>query len=814
MHEHQTALRASLSSPIAAATGLFRWTNSSFSVPSFQKLPGRVHGVITEIQRRQNRLYEDMLVTTFHDYPGTAALARSLAQSLSVLGRTDVRGGAIKKDWREALRPLEEWSRLYRQVDVAGEDTSSTMSSATHNGAPPSLLTPIHPHMAKRLGQHLELLMKKLVYTHTALISQIFDSMETRFGIPPSFDMHMTMLRHYAHFGYQEGSAEALRIVKSMNDRQLPWQETSEVYDLLLSSMSRRAGWRNEIRLLVDTMLANGILPKEETMHAAMLCAARSGDVMACSKYLERMHREWGLTPSERLKSILLYACAKRGDFQGAVEVFGQLMDHGHLTWTRSQEAHKRGGQGKDGGSRREEPYDHVLKGIKETEAQGNLDNALVNQSNLLLALINQSMAASKGRRRDHRQDRALIQEEVRSILRLFTMITNPSHPYAASTKVDSHLYTILMQYLSTLPSPLQGMRHLYEEMLKKNETKPNLVTYKILLDACAEQMDMESGQAYWNDMLQQGILPNKHVRASYVKGWCNVGEFAKAEESCRDALQFSLSTSDDAVEKARQVLQRQIQARIQTLSDSIGNSNMDTIQLRRLRSIRKRWMNERMILRQLARQQAEAFDISVVDTLMQGYVRHDMWHQACRVYEAVEQGLWGNTSRPTPKMLMTFFYCCGQGGFVQRAIDTFTRIESKVNGATAQQHPQRQVRPQHKKLMADKDGIEGGETMTSETMLPEMEWAQLLTDGTFFHYFGVLGRSHRAELLIPAWKSLLNLGIHPSQRTVGRLLDCLEDQQWGLGAIKQIQQDLTDNWPDQDWSHIIGDRSGGRLWR
>ncbi|KAF9156349.1 hypothetical protein DFQ26_009393, partial [Actinomortierella ambigua] len=468
MHEYQTMLRMAKSSstlsPLAHHTAsgpgslrFWQWTNTSPTFPiSRHQLPKRMQPVLLEIQRRQNRLYEDMLRTTFRDYPGTAALARSLAQSLSVLGRTDRNGEPIQKDWREALRPLEEWSRLYRSTPTtttttttakvttaeAGTDPLTTTvdagSPATEASAAtaiPSTTTTImplsnqlHPHMAKRLEQHMELLMRKLVYTHTALVRQIFDGLEERFGLVggPTFGMHMTFLRHYARFGYGsgkgpgEGSTAALQIVKSMQDRQLPWQEEAEVYDLLLASMARRAGWRNEIRLLVDTMLTHGILPKEETMQAAMLCAARSGDVATCSSYLDRMHREWGLSPSERLKSILLYACAKRGDFQGAVEVFGQLTDRGHLTCTAS------GQLSEMGETTTTTTTTATVEDLSQTSPQGDLNNALVNQSNLLLALINQSTSAAKGRRRDPGQDRMMVQEEVRSILRLFTMIAHP----------------------------------------------------------------------------------------------------------------------------------------------------------------------------------------------------------------------------------------------------------------------------------------------------------------------------------------------------------------------------------------------------
>ncbi|KAF9970795.1 hypothetical protein BGZ73_006424 [Actinomortierella ambigua] len=833
MHEYQTILRvttssssssSALSSSPLAATGslrFWRWTNTSPSALALpHQLPKRIQPVILEIQRRQNRLYEDMLLNTFRDYPGTAALARSLAQSLSILGRTGRNGEPVQKEWREALRPLEEWSRLYRPTATAATTITTTttgMQPAEGQEATGSVLgegsmdqtgaattaaatapsttatTVIHPHMAKRLEQHLELLMRKLVYTHTALMRQLFDELEERFGLEsgPTFGMHMTFLRHYARFGYGGkgpggGSTAALQIVKLMQDRQLPWQEEAEVYDLLLASMARRAGWRNEIRLLVDTMLAHGVLPKQETMQAAMLCAARSGDVATCSSYLDRMHREWGLTPSERLKSILLYACAKRGDFQGAVEVFGQLMDRGHLTRTNTPVSSL--------GSR----DTGTALAVEESQKgpQGDLDNALVNQSNLLLALINQSTASAKGRRRDPGQDRTMIQKEARLILQLFTMIAHPRQGDrgATTSKVDSHLYTILMQYLSTLPAPLQGMRHLYEEMLKRAETSPNLITYKILLDACAEQMDMTTGQGYWNDMVQQGILPNKHVSASYIKGWCRVGEFAKAEAVCREALQMSLGTDKVAVEQAKRVLRRRAALeQLRSQADSEGGRGGEgervnppvprSLSRKRIRDIRHRLVNDRMIMRQLARQQAEAFDVSVVEALMQG-----------------------------------------QGGFVQRAIDTFSRIESGVRRTRPKGHlaassiDSRVAAAEEEEEQVDTQEEEEEQqkmsSPSSETVLPEMEWADLLTDGAFFHYFGVLGRSHRADLLVPTWKSLLRAGVHPSSRTVSRLLDCLEDYQWGLSAIKRIQQDLEHNWPEQDWSNVIGDRSGGRLWK
>ncbi|KAF9159062.1 hypothetical protein DFQ26_006952 [Actinomortierella ambigua] len=375
------------------------------------------------------------------------------------------------------------------------------------------------------------------------------------------------------------------------------------------------------------------------------------------------------------------------------------------------------------------------------------------------------------------------------------------------------------MQYLSTMPSPLQGMRHLYDDMLKRPETSPTLVTFKILLDACAEQMDMTAGQGYWNDMIQQGILPNKYVSASYIKGWCRVGEFAKAEAVCREALQMSLGTDKkEGIKQAKVALQRRAFLE-QVQSQAEGQSSSAPSQSRkRLKAIRNRMVNERMMVRQLARQQVEAFDMSVIEALMQGYVRHDLWQEACRVYEAVDQGRWGNTIRPTAKTLATYFYCCSQGRFVQKAIDTFSRIESGVNRAHQKRHMPASSSSSSSSLMdAEEEGIgaEADELQpSSETLLPEMEWADLLTDAAFFHYFGVLGRSHRADLLVPAWKSLLRLGLYPSPRTVSRLLDCLEDHQWGLSEIKHIQQDLEHNWPEQDWSRVVGDRSGGRFWK
>src|SRR5690554_1936967 len=120
-------------------------------------------------------------------------------------------------------------------------------------------------------------------------------------------------MRYYAMLG-REGCQDVFAIVERMNDQSVQWKSEPKVYDYILYSLSHMSGNEAQADRVIGQMLANDIIPRQVTMKAAILCAARSGDIQACSRYISRMHQEWNLTITERMKAILLYACAKRGD--------------------------------------------------------------------------------------------------------------------------------------------------------------------------------------------------------------------------------------------------------------------------------------------------------------------------------------------------------------------------------------------------------------------------------------------------------------------------------------------------------------------
>ena len=454
-------------------------------------------------------------------------------------------------------------------------------------------------------------------------------------------------------------------------------------------------------------MLSQDITPRATTMKAAILCAARSGDLEACSRYIARMQREWDLSLSERMKAILLYACAKRGDFDGAMEIMEQLDHSGNLVQDRSGRngsSSQRMSTNKDRRKNRDRKSDDSLRIVQATggpidstatpatetensrfitpEMQNILSSDdIINNSNILLALINQTRV--RRRRMDKasseispKKSQAFLKEEVSKVLELFTLITKDPK------QTDTQLYTIMMQYLSTLPSPLPGMMYLYREMQASEQAKPNAITYRILLEACAEQMDMEQGRELWERMKDDNIPALGFVRASYVKGWGRAGYLQTAEWFAREGLTLQRATKEE-----NEVLWWKMKHENDGGTRRLGRRERALFKSSSTSPLGNRQYEHRQQPDQLQQlptlQIPEMINLTVLHELMRANRLHNRPKRVVNIFKQIDAGKWGVNIRPNQHTLSIVLQACSSpiadSRCVDQAIDLVERFLKKL---------------------------------------------------------------------------------------------------------------------------------------
>jgi pentatricopeptide repeat protein len=577
-----------------------------------------------------------------------------------------------------------------------------------------------------------------------------------------------------------------------MDTKGISWKHEIAVYDYLLYSLSHMSGNEAHADKIIDQMLANDLVPREETVKAAILCAARSGDLEACSRYISRMHEEWDLGIGERMKAILLYACAKRGDFDSAVDILGQLSVTGTLVRSKAESRIKKRATGDNSSLTSSTTTNAYLEEILSSQD-------IINNTNVLLALINQTHN-KRGNKKQMTQE--FIKEEVSKVLELFTVITkNPQ-------QIDTQLYTIMMQYLSTLPSPLPGMTYLYKEMQGTKCAKPNHVTYKIMLEACAEQMDMEYGKQLWDDMDASKVIKDCYVRASFVKGWGKIGYLKQAEWIAREGYLIQQGLDKDRRQHRMALALKNRKRRDQGLPELPEPP----------RPPRRQRLND-------------IISLNVVHELMRANRAHNKPDRVYEIYQEIEHGKWGSRMRPNQFTLSIVLQACGSGTATSKLVDQGIDL---VERYLESQHRQLQQfkgeddDDQDEDSGSTKAATEAEETISGKTLLAS------LSDINYQLYFTMLGRHHRQRKMVTVWDDMMRvIERPPSHGTTNMVMEALENVQWGATPIKRIQRQLRERWPQVNWDgagkkkRIPGvgsmgelvdeDRSvgaGGRFWR
>jgi len=603
---------------------------------------------------------------------------------------------------------------------------------------------------------------------------------------------------YYSMLG-RDGRKDIFALIIKMNNENVKWKHEHAVYHHLLNSLSQMSGNEVEAEKIIDHMLASSLVPKEDTMRAAIMCAARSGDLETCSRYIHKMHQEWNLTISERMKAILLYACAVRGDFDSALEILTQL----------NQAKTGRRVNPKDSNSRIALKSTPRTSPSTFTDIEGTLSTQdVIDNSNILLALINQTHA-----RRGHKKriSQEFLKDEVHKVLQLFTIITKDPN------QVDTQLYSIMMQYLSTLPSPLPGMMYLYKEMCMLENAQPNGITYRIMLDACAEQMDMDQAKQLWSDMDANHIPKSSLIRASYVKGWGRTGDLETAERIAREGILEQERLEHD-------LLWRQ--------SEPVVRSKERQDPLSAL-------LNPRRLQRQ--RQATKMIGSGVLHELMTAHKVHDQPGRVYELYREMEAGNWGVGISPNENSLAIVLEACGLSSATAKLVDQSIDLVEQFLEKQRYRHLQLQgngdmdlKKGQHSgsheaNSHRDEPFSEDRGLFDSET-LPGMHLPMALSDANYRLYYIMLGRHHRQRKMVEVWDDMMQwIKRPPSRLTFKVVTEALENVQWGAAPIKRIRRQLEERWPDVGWTSTAGggrrgsydpsdeDESvgaGGRFWR
>ncbi|KAF9915321.1 hypothetical protein BX616_006407 [Lobosporangium transversale] len=754
-----------------------------------------------------------------------ASLVDALGKSKAMVKHSYKAKSSTKlQDWREALRALEDWARknpTAHGVAAASEVTDSPIFT-TVSPSPPPLVSSFYlgnKALEQDLSAWLSKIMKRLVYSHTYLIRSMLDTIPRQFGIQATVEMHVALLDYYSTLG-QDGYIDTLAIIDRMNQKGIKWKQEPVIYEYLLYSLSHNPNnIDSDIDLIIEQMLANNLVPREKTMKALMLSAAHSGDLERCLRHIQQMHQEWGLAVSERMKAILLYGCAKRGDFEGAIELLEQLNNSGKLDHALLEKSLiEPGDDGKPCPSSPNPPKPSSLKHsypstFLTTKVETLLEEQnVINSSNLLLALINQSRAQRGNKKR---LSQASIKEEASRVLELFTLITkNPQ-------RADTRLYTIMMHYLSTLPSPIPGMMYLYKEMLMSKNTKPNHVTYHIMLEACAEQMDIDCAKQLWNDMSASNIIKDCNIRASYIKCMGQTGDLASAEWFTREGL--------------------------------LKQQELDKVRLRHqtafILSKREEPKQGLPLLLEpplLPRREhfQEAISLSTLHELMKAHRAHSRPERVYELYCEIERGEWGYKIRPNELTLSILLGACASDAATADLVDRGIAIVEDFRGSRRRQHL---LQPER---LDGKDGdngdkasqlVNGTVTLDDDSEYPSLYEAlgmqagsksgliPVLSDFSYQLYYTMLGRHHRQRKIVEVWDDMMqSIERPPSRLTVNIVIEALEQVQWGAAPIKRIRRQLREHWSKTgcarqdesssfDFDEPNGDESvgaGGRFWR
>ncbi|KAG0007618.1 hypothetical protein BGZ80_004442 [Entomortierella chlamydospora] len=736
-----------------------------------------------------------------------AKLVNALGKSKAMVQHSYLTDSKTKlDDWREALRVLEDWTALKPHgvstpasglsSDAEGEaDESSTAATDATAGSPSSYQLE-NKIMEKDLATWLSKLMRRLVYSHTFLVRSMLDTIPSQYGIQTTTEMYIALLEYYAMFG-KDGCKDTLDIIHKMGSQGIDWRQEPVIYDYILYALSHESGNVAQADKVIEKMLASDLVPREETMKAAILCAARSGDLEACSRYIQRMHHDWNLSITERMKAIMLYACAKRGDFEGTLEILGQLSRSGKLvepkvdiprTHRRSRDTDSITSTSASALS----PKDTIEKSL---DAQD-----IINNSNVLLTLINQTHSRRGGKKQLSQE---FVKDEVSKVLELFTVITRDQD------RVDTQFYTIMMHYLSSLPSPLPGMMYLYKEMQASENAKPDNVTYKIMMEACAEQMDMDQGRRLWGDLKGAKVIQDCHIRASYVKGWGRTGHLDTAEAIARAGL-----LAQEQLEKDR--FQNQIVF-------AIRNKKRRSLGLPELEK------PPRLPKRQRT---GEMINLTVLHELMKAHRQHNNPARVYELYREIESGKWGRKIRPNGFTLSIVLGACASGTATVELVDRSIELVDHVLEI------KRRQRQQYYKGSDVEDADEGRDNdddnngdeaypdgrhyrrrihdLLGSESVPDKSQLPILSDVNYQLYFTMLGRHHRQHKIVEVWDDMMDsIENPPSHLTVNLVTEALENVQWGARPIKQILRQLRERWPEIDWTKVDwGTRSGPRSYR
>ncbi|KAF9140184.1 hypothetical protein BGX30_006924 [Mortierella sp. GBA39] len=769
---------------------LFHFTTLQKSASDRAGVGQRFSKQLSQLDQRRDlvlrHISERMLAGDDHA-EALVGLVDAIGKSRAMVQHSYVSNSSGKlQDWREALKVLEDWSATEKPWDWKKNATEGVVAKES---GPSSTNTPTWRNavLERELGSWLVKLMSKLVYSHTYLVRSMLDTISKQFGIKTTVDMHLVLLNYYAMFG-RDGYRDTLSIVSSMDNKGISWKHETAVYDYLLYSLSHMSGNEAHADKIIDQMLANDLVPREETMKAAILCAARSGDLEACSRYIGRMHEEWNLVIGERMKAILLYACAKRGDFDSAVEILGQLSVAGTLVRSRGK---KRSG-------------DNIVPTTSATtnaQLEEILSDAdIINNTNVLLALINQTHNR-RGKKKQMSQD--FIKDEVSKVLELFTVITkNPQ-------QIDTQLYTIMMQYLSTLPSPLPGMTYLYKEMQGTKNAKPNHVTYRIMLEACAEQMDMEYAKQLWNDMDESKVIKDCYIRASFVKGWGKIGYLKRAEWIAREGYLIQQGLDKDR--------------RQHRLAFVLKNRKRRDQGLPELHDLPRPPRRQRL---------NDIISLNVVHELMRSNRAHNKPDRVYEIYQEMEQGKWGSRMRPNQFTLSIVLQACGSGTATSKLVDQGIGLVERY--IKSQQRQLQQFKGDDEDEQDEDSGSSSRAATDAEETISGKNSLASLSDVNYQLYFTMLGRHHRQRKMVTVWDEMMQvIERPPSHGTTNMVMEALENVQWGATPIKRIQRQLKDRWPQVDWDSagrkkripgfgsvdelVDEDQSvgaGGRFWR
>lgn len=724
-----------------------------------------------------------------------AKLVDAIGESKAFVRHSYKTNSATKQqDWREALRILDNWTPVHLpSTPETGSHTlqdGDIVSSTTENeiaALPPTPSTPPREVKAARnfleqeLSTWMTRLMKQLVHSHTQLIRTILNTAPQRFGIQPTVDMYLVLIEYYSLQG-MDGYKDILGLIEKMSKDNVAWKHEHAVYHHLLRSLSYMPGNEARVDMVIEEMLANKLVPKEETMKAAVMCAAQSGDLQACSRYIHRMHQEWNLTITDRMKAILLYACAKRGDFDGAVEILTQLSQPGTGVRPKSLDPMK----SSESVAEAPPPSSTVFADIEQTLSTRDL----IDNSNVLLALINQTHA-----RRDNKKQisQHFLKEEVSRVLELFTVITRDSN------RVDTQLYTIMMQYLSTLPSPLPGMMFLYSEMRALKNAHPNNVTYRIMLEACAEQMDMDQATQLWNDMETANIPKDRHVRASYVKGWGRTGDLQAAERVTREGM-----------------LEQEMLERDHTWYQPASVAWNKRTTLDGLLTILEPHQSP------IRPRTPVMIDVRVLHELMKAHKAHSNPERVYELYQEIESGKWGSRIRTNEHSLSIVLDACGSRDSTTKLVDQSISLVEQYLQKNRDRHLRLQGNPTGdlvkgqapRSARNDVDGIDssfGDHEVFDPESLPGTSSSLALSDFNYRLYYAMLGRHFRQRKMLEVWDDMMQWTKQPpSWLTLKLVTEALENVQWGATPIKRIRRQLKEKWPDMEWTGILSQHHGG----